>query len=271
MSDSSRQDHIVEPTIVGGRPLGKGRSQHGIPRGIEALVKKAAVDLSFRGLLLEKRAKVASEIGLELSAAETSILNSLPEPQIEQIIDNTTVPDEHRRVFLGKMAAAMLAVLTLPLSASAWQFLLGGVCRDFPYGVRVPPEHERLNVEIVEQGENAVTVKCNYDCPFDSAELRLIFGRDLRRPNAVVTCRPDRTAASIGAGEAVFSVEGKGGTTCELLLRMNRSTKECEEVARNHTTHTDLEANLWQFRPGEYVVGDCVIYKLLKFWKIWPS
>ena len=71
--------------------------------------------------LLEKRALAATEIGLELSPAEAATLNSVPRSQIEQIIENTIVPDEHRRVFLGKVAAAMLAVLGLGLSSRASQ------------------------------------------------------------------------------------------------------------------------------------------------------
>lgn len=105
----------VGPTIVGGRPLGAGRGRHEIPRGIEVLVKKASVDAEFRKVLLEKRAGSSAEIGLELSAAESAMLNAVPRAQIERIIENTTVPDEQRRVFLGKLGAAMLAALGLGL------------------------------------------------------------------------------------------------------------------------------------------------------------
>jgi hypothetical protein len=48
--------------------------------------------------LLDKRAEAAAEIGLELSAAETAMLKSIPQAQIEQIIETVTVPDEDRRV-----------------------------------------------------------------------------------------------------------------------------------------------------------------------------
>lgn len=84
MSDSSKRDrskgreYAADPTIVGGRPLGSGRSQRGIPRGIEVLVKKAAIDPAFREVLLEKRGAAAAEI---------ATLNSVPRAQIEQIIE----------------------------------------------------------------------------------------------------------------------------------------------------------------------------------------
>ena len=115
MSDSSGRNGAVKSE--GGQEK-RSASAHssgvgGIPRGIEILVKKASVDPGFREILLEKRAAAAAEIGLELSPAEATTLNSVPQSQIEQIIENTIVPDEHRRVFLGKTAAAMLAVLGL--------------------------------------------------------------------------------------------------------------------------------------------------------------
>jgi hypothetical protein len=101
----------------------KRPSHRSIPRGIEVLVKKASVDAAFCELLLDKRALAASEIGLELSPAEIATLNSVPRSQIEQIIRNTKVPDEHRRVFLGKIAAAMLALLGFGLSSCSTEDL----------------------------------------------------------------------------------------------------------------------------------------------------
>jgi hypothetical protein len=117
--NSENQDQYSGPTIVGGRPLGGGGLHRDIPRGIEVLVKKASVDPAFREVLLEKRAETAAEIGLDLSAAEAAMLNAVPRAQIEQIIENTTVPDEHRRAFLGRVAAAMLALVAVSLTGSS--------------------------------------------------------------------------------------------------------------------------------------------------------
>lgn len=111
------QNEAPETTIVGARPPGRGRSLQGIPRGIEVLIKKASVDAEFRSILLEKRSEAAAEIDLELSLAEAATLNAVPRAQIEKIIQNAKVPDEHRRVFLGKIGAAMLAILGLGLPA----------------------------------------------------------------------------------------------------------------------------------------------------------
>ena len=83
----------------------------GIPRGIEVLVKKASVDPAFKELLLTKRAEAAVVIGLTLEPAELLMLASVPAEQLDAIIARTKVADQHRRVFLGTAAAAMLAAL----------------------------------------------------------------------------------------------------------------------------------------------------------------
>ncbi len=84
-----------------------------IPRGIEVLVKKASVDEEFRGILLEQREGAAGEIGLELADSEKLMLQSIPRAQLEAIIRETKVAPEDRRVFLGKVAAAMLAAVSV--------------------------------------------------------------------------------------------------------------------------------------------------------------
>ncbi|HUU55801.1 MAG TPA: hypothetical protein VMW93_00540, partial [bacterium] len=57
-------------TIVGGRPAGNGAIPRHIPRGLEVLIKKAAVDPAFKDILFEKRAGAADAIGLKLTPAE---------------------------------------------------------------------------------------------------------------------------------------------------------------------------------------------------------
>ncbi len=82
-----------------------------IPRGIEVLVKKAAVDPDFKQLLLAKRAGAAREIGLELSPGEAALLGSVPAAHLDAIIAQTVVSPMTRAAFLGRAAAAMLAAL----------------------------------------------------------------------------------------------------------------------------------------------------------------
>jgi hypothetical protein len=82
-----------------------------IPRNVEVLIKKAAVDPAFKKLLLEKRAGAADAIGLKLTAAEEAMLNAVPRGQLEAIVANTKVSPALRPTFLGCAAAVMLAAL----------------------------------------------------------------------------------------------------------------------------------------------------------------
>jgi hypothetical protein len=110
-ADRPLEREAVRTTIVGGRPPGSGQSLGNIPRGVEVLIKKASVDPAFRDLLLTRRAEAAEEIGLQLDPAEAMMLAAATREQLESVIARTNVPEEHRRVFLGKAAAAMLALL----------------------------------------------------------------------------------------------------------------------------------------------------------------
>jgi hypothetical protein len=86
------------------------------PRGLEVLLKKAAVDAEFRVLLLENRSRACAIIDLELDPAETAMLDTMPAKQLDAIIQRTRVPPEDRRVFLGKAASVMLAALGAGIS-----------------------------------------------------------------------------------------------------------------------------------------------------------
>jgi acyl carrier protein len=107
-----------------------------IPQGIEVLVKKASVDPAFRALLLDRPEAAVGQIGLELGPAEAMMLRSVPREQLAAVIARTTVPEEHRRAFLGQAAAAMLGALGMMgcTVAAAQQILQapGGVAPDRP-------------------------------------------------------------------------------------------------------------------------------------------
>ena len=96
----------VRTTIVGGRPPGSGRKNVPVPRGIEVLVKKAAVDAEFRALLLAQRGRAATSIELELDPAESAMLNAIPHEQLAQIVDQTQVGKELRSAFMGRVGGS---------------------------------------------------------------------------------------------------------------------------------------------------------------------
>ena len=107
----------VVTTIVGGRPPGAGQPIGTIPRGIEVLVKKAAVDAEFRLMLLDQRADAAAVIGLQLEPAEAMMLRAISREQLATIVARTILPETQRRTFLGQAASAMLATLGLASSS----------------------------------------------------------------------------------------------------------------------------------------------------------
>jgi hypothetical protein len=110
-SNQPREMEAVHTTIVGGRPPGSGKALGAIPRGIEVLIKKAAVDAAFRAVLLAKRSAAAHEIGLKLTPAEAMMLDAVPAAQLAAIIAGTRVEPWALPAFLGKAAAAMLLAL----------------------------------------------------------------------------------------------------------------------------------------------------------------
>lgn len=81
------------------------------PRGIEVLIKKAAVDADFKAELMERRSRAADLIGLELTDAEAVMLDGIPAEQLEAFIANARVSPKLRPVFRGYAATAMLAAL----------------------------------------------------------------------------------------------------------------------------------------------------------------
>ncbi len=108
MNDQANKTESVPTTIGEGSPRGSDRA---VPCGVEVLLKKAAVDAEFRERLFEERGGVATAIELELDPAESAMLKAIPREQLEDIVARTFVPVEQRRVFLGRIAAPMLAVL----------------------------------------------------------------------------------------------------------------------------------------------------------------
>jgi len=100
-----------------------------VPRGIEVLVKKAAVDPEFKALLLAKRAEAANSIGLALEPSEVAILMSIQADQLQAMISKTKVNPKHRGTFLGSCAGQMLiavgAVVALGVGAALFPATAG--------------------------------------------------------------------------------------------------------------------------------------------------
>jgi len=108
---ANNEREIARTTIVGGRPPQRDVVPRHIPRGLEVLIKKAAVDPAFKKLLLEKRADAAAVISLRLEPAEATMLNAVPAEQLEAIVASTKVSPNLQPAFLGYAAGVMLAAL----------------------------------------------------------------------------------------------------------------------------------------------------------------
>ena len=80
-----------------------------IPRNVEVLIKKAAVDPELKALLLDKRAEAAKAVGLELDAVESAMLAACPLEQLERIIALTKAQPRGGNALLG--TAVTVAVL----------------------------------------------------------------------------------------------------------------------------------------------------------------
>ena len=116
-----------------------------IPRGVEVLVKKAAVDPEFKTLLLHRRAAAAEEIGLELDPAEAAMLEGVPAEQLAAIIAGTKVDAKTRGAFLGKAAAVMIAALGAGVAGCERPTPTKGARADRPARVSKAVERSRDN------------------------------------------------------------------------------------------------------------------------------
>lgn len=100
-------------TIVGGRPAGVRTTGAAIPRGMEAMMMKAAVDAGFLGQLLERRSALADELGIALDPAERFMLDRVPAGQLKEMARRTPVTESQRGLLHGgPAAAALLALIT---------------------------------------------------------------------------------------------------------------------------------------------------------------
>jgi hypothetical protein len=107
------EKRAVKTTIVGGQPPGNDRPLASVPVGIEELLLMAAVDPAFRDALLDDRDRAVSASGVSLRPTERAILAAVDATTLQRMISNvgTTIPEHDRRTFIGRSAAALLALV----------------------------------------------------------------------------------------------------------------------------------------------------------------
>jgi hypothetical protein len=174
------EQQAVRTTIVGGRPPGAGKPLGGVPRGVEVLIKKAAVDPQFRQLLLEQRAEAAKTIGLELRPSEIAMLAGIPQAQLEAIISRTKVDAKLRPILMGAAAAVMLVALGAEL-------VVGEGC-DQAKGSR--PDKPPSAAESATENTTATTAPNPATTPGAAADTDAV--NNPKRPTNFGGVRPDR-------------------------------------------------------------------------------
>lgn len=272
----------AKTTIVGGRPPERDRQGPEIPRGIEVLLKKASVDAAFRKTLFEKRAGAAGEIGIELTPAESAMLDTIPEAQLAGIVDSTRVPDAQRPAFLGQVGADMLAALASERAdddrGEEQQARLkprGHLTR----GVRpqIGPPKGLVTEQAVEQlvvreirahsapGEqDCLLIRVGYDCPFGAGRISINLYESEGVQGATLEYGPAQSiAVSRRSGQVIFRVCGTGGTTNWVILQLRSTVGQCRYATRSWPRRV--------YEPGEFLVEECVIWRMVEYHHVWPA
>ncbi|MGD8718949.1 MAG: carboxypeptidase-like regulatory domain-containing protein [Candidatus Zixiibacteriota bacterium] len=173
-----------------------------IPRNVEVLIKKAAVDPAFKKVLLSKRARAAEDIGLALEPAEAAVINAVPEDQLRAIINRTKVKPGLRPAFLGSAATAMLAAIGTTVITPA-----SGRAGEKTYGISpgsIPPDAIRPPGAPPSRDPNVAPEDMDLE-----AEYSVLFGRVLNSENrpisnvkiTVSTMEGDKSTTTNAAGE----------------------------------------------------------------------
>jgi len=83
----------------------------GIPRGIEILVQKAAVDEQFRAVFLDQPVAAAETIGLTLGETEVALLKAVPREHLATMVAHIRVAPRVQAALQGQLAAPMVEAL----------------------------------------------------------------------------------------------------------------------------------------------------------------
>ena len=229
-----------------------------IPQGIEVLVLKATVDPDFKQLLLQQRTAAAAAIGLELTAAEATMLAAVPAAQLEAIIARTSVPQEHRRAFLGQAAAAMLAAVGAISSAvaTAQMQALGGARGPFPPNGKTdaPPRpkgkpveervieviSKRTGVEVKQIKRDNTLVK---DLALKADDLENLR-KDLEKEFGIDVPEALKNLGTVGETIDYVAKALKDRTVEERIIAIisKRTGVEAKQINRGNTLARDLKA-----------------------------
>jgi hypothetical protein len=184
-------------TIVGGRPAAVRQHGRNQPRGLELLMKKAAVDAEFKQKLITGRSTFAAEIGVPLDHAEQGMLDAMPTPHLEQLVALTPVAEPQRSLLKTASAAALVALLAqatlapLPVGATSPGAPAPGISQEETK--TMPPVGSRPPSTLEDDGRETWAGGARPDLPEDLEDDRMTRGIRPDFPGDMVKgIRPDR-------------------------------------------------------------------------------
>jgi hypothetical protein len=129
---SEKDRHAAKTTIVGGQPPGNARELPPIPAGLEELLGIAAVERQFADVLIsDERQRAVEASGVELTTTERTILASVGEGALRQMVSRLALTEQDRRYFLSRAATVVAALVGGGAVAST------AGCRDRGWGQAV--------------------------------------------------------------------------------------------------------------------------------------
>jgi hypothetical protein len=184
-------------STVGGQPQGNQRELPPIPSGIEQLLAMAAVDERFARALQEDRASAVDASGVDLGSTEAGILSAIDDATLERMVAGigATMPEQDRRAFLGRSAAALVALVGAGSSASCQcpATVVKGVRPDRPPEPGAAPPEPKDPEEPASQPTNTNT---ETKAEPASAPTRPIGGLTIQDTKPQRGVRPDRPRPS---------------------------------------------------------------------------
>jgi hypothetical protein len=140
---------IVGRTIVGGRPAAHRKRKVRVPIGIEKVLVRAAADEAFRDGLLGRRKETLDNLGEDLTATERSVLSTIPDDSLNQMIANIDLRRHSRKRFMKGVLTAALITSAATATIIGNECCSTGATGDWPEDVGNPFE-ERVDVPTVD-------------------------------------------------------------------------------------------------------------------------
>lgn len=186
----------------------------------------------------------------------------------------------------------MLAMVGLKSSARAREFSFTRVGPGYPYSRTIPEKASRYIVgyqgriapvwcsdfgtdranplrlwyDLEYDGPNSLSVTVHYDSPFQYGEVSIFFRTNYGCEIPKISYEPLASAVTEGIGQMSFHVQGKGGLTNWLFIRLLKTSERSPHfpVRFPHWTPRGLQ-------QGEYNEGDFAIWRVAEFHKVWPA